>query len=89
MPPSGVSSFTPPIEQTLIGQLTRSFASTSSYRKSRYSIDAIARLAQRIERFAQPESQRADHARSHHRDAGSAPFLIRIIGFSHFSTRKN
>ncbi|PYL23191.1 MAG: hypothetical protein DMF37_10315 [Verrucomicrobia bacterium] len=88
MQTSSADSVTRPVEQPFIGHFTCSFASTFSYRKPRYSVDAITRLAQGIEGFAQPEPQGADHARSYHRDPSSEPFPIRAGGFGHLS-RKN
>jgi len=83
MQASSADSVTLLVEQALSRHLTCGLASTLRYRKSRNSVNAIACLAQRIERFAQPESQWADHACGHHRDAGSELFPIRASGFNH------
>jgi hypothetical protein len=71
-------------EQALIRHLTRSFASAFSHRKSGYASDAVPRFLQGIERLAQSESERANHARCHHRNTGSAIFSIRNPRLRHF-----
>jgi len=88
MQASSAESVTLLVEQALSRHLTCGLASTLRYRKSRYWVDAIACLAQRIERFAQPESQWANYACGHHRDARSEPFPVRASGFNHLLGRK-
>src|SRR5438105_1158061 len=58
-------------KQAVIGDLTSGFTSALPHGKSRHWAHAISRLAQRFECFGQSKSQRADHACSHNRDAGS------------------
>src|SRR5207249_2955934 len=70
-------------KQAVIGDLTSGFTSALPDGKSRHWADAISRLAQRFECFGQSKSQWADHACSHHGDAGTGLFSIRAAWFSH------
>src|SRR4029077_6501634 len=78
---------TPVSEEPLIGNLTSGFASALSDRESRDGADTIPRLAERIECFGQPKSQRADHACSHNCDT-SGLFLVRRGWLSHVLKRR-
>src|SRR4029077_10872341 len=78
---------TPASEEPLIGNLTSSFTSALRDRESRNGADTISRLAQRIECFGQPKSQRADHACSHNCDT-SGLFLVRRGWLSHVLKRR-
>jgi len=88
MQTSGAASLMPLAKQAFIGHLTRSFTSASSYRKPAHPGNAIARLTQRIERFTQAESQWADYACTHHRDARSEPFPVPATRSGHFEKEK-
>src|SRR6202035_2814071 len=72
-------------EEALIRDLTRGFASTLSYRKSCHRCDAVPRRTQRIEGFAQAETQRTNHAGGYDCDTRRAIFSARIGRFRHFS----
>ena len=75
-------------QQIVVGNLTSGFTSALRDRESRDGTHAISRLAQRIECFGQPKSQRADHACSHHCDTGIRLFLVYAAWLSHLKKKE-
>src|ERR1700730_11585836 len=75
-------------QEIVVGNLASGFTSALRDRESRDGAHTISRLAQRIEWFGQPKSQRADHARGHHCDTGIRLFLVYAAWLSHLLKRR-
>jgi len=88
-PLRAASGSAPILEQTLVRNLTGSFASAFSHRKSRHSSDAVPGLSERIERLTQSEAHRADNACGYDGDTGGSIFSVPSGIFAHFGQKKS
>jgi len=69
--------------QAIVGDLTSGFTPALLDRKPDDWAHAISRVAQRLQRFGQPKTQRADHPCGHNCHARSDLFAVRAAWFTH------